>query len=208
MSKVEELWVKKEVMDKVNQFNSILNQEPSKEWIRTLPGTTIKYLPIERLEWLMTSIFGQFKYEVKSVLVVDNSISVVVRVHYYNPVLDVWEWADGCGAAPLLASEGDMAVALALPAAKTFAVKDAVEPLGKMFGKDLNRADQIVYDNLSKGKKDKTDVTRKVIAALQKYQGKDKEQVKADVMKAVKDGWPQEAIDSLSKKLSVHPSIK
>jgi len=201
MSKVEELWVKKEVMDKVNQFNSILNQEPSKEWIRTLPGTNIKYLPIERLEWLMTSIFGQFKYEVKSVLVVDNSISVVVRVHYYNPVLDVWEWADGCGAAPLLASEGDMAVALALPAAKTFAVKDAVEPLGKMFGKDLNRADQIVYDNLSKGKKDKTDVTRKVIAALQKYQGKDKEQVKADVMKAVKDGWPQEAIDSLSKKL-------
>jgi len=190
-------------MDKVNQFNVILNQEPSKEWIRTLPGTSIKYLPIERLEWLMTSIFGQFKYEVKSVLVVDNSISVVVRVHYYNPVLDVWEWADGCGAAPLLASEGDMAVALALPAAKTFAVKDAVEPLGKMFGKDLNRADQIVYDNLSKGKKDKTDVTRKIIMALQGYKGADKERVKAEVMVAVKNGWPEEAMTTLSKKLKV-----
>lgn len=201
MSKVEELWVKKELMDKVNAFNAILNQEPDAKWIKTLPGTNIKYLPIERIEWLLTSIFGQFKYETKNVLVIDNSVSVVVRVHYYNPVLDVWEWADGCGASPLLASEGDMAVALALPAAKTFAVKDAVEPLGKMFGKDLNRADQIVYDNISKGKKDKTDVTRKVIAALQKYQGKDKEQVKADVMKAVKDGWPQEAVDALSKKL-------
>lgn len=201
MSKVEELWVKKELMDKVNAFNAILNQEPDAKWIKTLPGTNIKYLPIERIEWLLTSIFGQFKYETKNVLVIDNSVSVVVRVHYYNPVLDVWEWADGCGASPLLASEGDMAVALALPAAKTFAVKDAVEPLGKMFGKDLNRADQIVYDNISKGKKDKTDVTRKVIAALQKYQGKDKEQVKTDVMKAVKDGWPQEAVDALSKKL-------
>ena len=117
----------------------------------------------------MTSIFGQFKYEVKSVLVIDNSISVVVRVHYYNPVLDVWEWADGVGAAPLMATEGEMAVALALPAAKSFAVKDAVEPLGKLFGKDLNRADQIAYDNLEKKKKDSTEFTKKIVTALQKY---------------------------------------
>lgn len=201
--KVEEMWANKELMAKVNDFNVTLNQEPQKEWVRTLKGTDIKYLPIERIEWLLTSIYGQFKYEVKSVLVIDNSVSCVVRVHYYNPVLDCWEWADGTGAAPLMATEGDMAVALALPAAKTFAVKDAVEPLGKIFGKDLNRADQIVYDNIDKSKKDSTVVTRKVIAALQKYQGKDKEAVKAEVMKAVKDGWPQEAIDSLSKKLKV-----
>lgn len=201
--KVEEMWANKELMSKVNDFNVTLNQEPQKEWVRTLKGTDIKYLPIERIEWLLTSIYGQFKYEVKSVLVIDNSVSCVVRVHYYNPVLDCWEWADGTGAAPLMATEGDMAVALALPAAKTFAVKDAVEPLGKIFGKDLNRADQIVYDNIDKSKKDSTVVTRKVIAALQKYQGKDKEAVKAEVMKAVKDGWPQEAIDNLSKKLKV-----
>lgn len=201
--KVEEMWANKELMAKVNDFNVTLNQEPQKEWVRTLKGTDIKYLPIERIEWLLTSIYGQFKYEVKSVLVIDNSVSCVVRVHYYNPVLDCWEWADGTGAAPLMATEGDMAVALALPAAKTFAVKDAVEPLGKIFGKDLNRADQIVYDNIDKSKKDSTVVTRKVIEALQKYQGKDKEAVKAEVMKAVKDGWPQEAIDSLSKKLKV-----
>lgn len=201
--KVEEMWANKELMSKVNDFNVTLNQEPQKEWVRTLKGTDIKYLPIERIEWLLTSIYGQFKYEVKSVLVIDNSVSCVVRVHYYNPVLDCWEWADGAGAAPLMATEGDMAVALALPAAKTFAVKDAVEPLGKIFGKDLNRADQIVYDNIDKSKKDSTVVTRKVIAALQKYQGKDKEAVKAEVMKAVKDGWPQEAIESLGKKLKV-----
>lgn len=201
--KVEEMWANKELMAKVNDFNVTLNQEPQKEWVKTLKGTDIKYLPIERIEWLLTSIYGQFKYEVKSVLVIDNSVSCVVRVHYYNPVLDCWEWADGTGAAPLMATEGDMAVALALPAAKTFAVKDAVEPLGKIFGKDLNRADQIVYDNIDKSKKDSTVVTRKVIEALQKYQGKDKEAVKAEVMKAVKNGWPQEAIDSLSKKLKV-----
>lgn len=201
--RVEELWANKERMDKVNDLNVILNQEPVEDWIRKLGGTSIKYLPIERLEWLMTSIFGQFHYEVKEVLVINSSVSCVVRVHYYNPVLDVWEWVDGVGAAPLLASEGDMAVALALPAAKTFAVKDAVEPLGKMFGKDLNRADQIVYDNLDKGNKDKTDVTRRIIMALQGYKGADKEKVKAEVMVAVKNGWPEEAMTTLSKKLKV-----
>ena len=203
MSKVEALYANKELMDKIAQFNLVLNGEPPEEWINVLPGTNIKYIPIQRIEWLLTSIYGQFKYEIKSVLVIDNSVSVVVRVHYYNPVLDCWEWVDGTGAAPLLATEGDMAVALALPAAKTFAVKDAVEPLGKIFGKDLNRADTITYGNLDKSKKDSTAVTRKVITALQKYQGRDKETVKAEVMKAVKDGWPQEAIDSLCKKLKV-----
>jgi len=201
--RVEELWANKERMDKVNDLNVILNQEPVEDWIRKLGGTSIKYLPIERLEWLMTSIFGQFHYEVKEVLVINSSVSCVVRVHYYNPVLDVWEWVDGVGAAPLLASEGDMAVALALPAAKTFAVKDAVEPLGKMFGKDLNRADQIVYDDIDKGNKDKTDVTRRIIMALQGYKGADKEKVKAEVMVAVKNGWPEEAMTTLSKKLKV-----
>lgn len=203
MSKVEALYANKELMDKIAQFNLVLNGETPEEWIRVLPGTTVKYVPIQRLEWLMTSIFGQFKYEVKSVSVIDNSISVLVRVHYYNPVLDVWEWADGVGAAPLMATEGEMAVALALPAAKSFAVKDAVEPLGKLFGKDLNRADQIAYDNLEKKKKDTTEITKKIVTALQKYSGKDKETLKAEVMKAITDKWPQEAVEKLTKKLKV-----
>lgn len=203
MSKVEALYANKELMDKIARFNLVLNGETPDEWIRVLPGTTVKYVPIQRLEWLMTSIFGQFKYEVKSVLVINDSISVVVRVHYYNPVLDVWEWADGVGAAPLMATEGEMAVALALPAAKSFAVKDAVEPLGKLFGKDLNRADQIAYDNLEKKKKDSTEFTKKIVTALQKYNGKDKEVVKAEVMKAITDKWPSEAVEKLSKKLKV-----
>ena len=42
------------------------------------------------------------------------------------------------------------------PAAESYAVKDAAEKIGKIFGKDLNRADQIVYDELAKfPKKDK-----------------------------------------------------
>lgn len=34
------------------------------------------------------------------------------------------------------------------PAAESYAIKDAAEKIGKLFGKDMNRADQINYDNL------------------------------------------------------------
>jgi len=36
----------------------------------------------------------------------------------------------------------------AAPASKSFAVKDAAEQIGRLFGRDLNRPDQISYDSL------------------------------------------------------------
>ena len=49
MSKVEALYANKELMDKVGQLNLILNGEPQEDWIKVLPGTTVKYVPIQRL---------------------------------------------------------------------------------------------------------------------------------------------------------------
>jgi hypothetical protein len=56
---------------------------------------------------------------------------------------------DGVGAAPLQVNAGanptditqlkSNAVMLATPAAKSFAIKDAAEHLGEMFGRNLNR---------------------------------------------------------------------
>jgi hypothetical protein len=200
MSKIEELWANEKYMSLVELLNQELNKEPDPTWIKILLGTNVKYLPIERIEWLLTDIFGKFHYEVKSVAVSDGSVYCVVRVHYFNPVLDCWEWADGVGASPLVAAEKEMAMALALPAAKTFAVKDAVEPLGKIFGKDLNRADLIAYDGM---KKDNTEATKKIIAAFTKYKGADKKDVGDKLMAAVKEGWTEEKIAELSKKLKV-----
>ena len=37
---------------------------------------------------------------------------------------------------------------MAAPAAESYAIKDAVEKLGKLFGKDLNRKDSMGYDML------------------------------------------------------------
>jgi hypothetical protein len=62
---------------------------------------------------------------------------------------------DGVGAAELQtktgASASDLAaintgaVMMALPMAKSYAIKDAAENLGKLFGRDLNRKDVLAY---------------------------------------------------------------
>lgn len=203
MSKVEHLWRDKEYMEKVEALNDYLNQEPNKEWIRVLPGTAVKYIPIERMEWLMADIFGEFRYDIKSLTVIEGSVTMVVTVRFFNPVTGVWDSVDGCGAAPIDGTNGDMAVALAVPAAKTFAVKDAVEPLGKIFGKDLNRADQVMYDRLSEKTGDKEALTKKFIMAIRSYKGKDKAALQNEVMVAMKNGWPDADVERLSGKLKV-----
>jgi len=200
MSEIKEMWANEVFMAKVEWMNEKLNKEPDPTWIKILLGTNVKYLPIERIEWLLIDIFGKFHYEVKSVAVSGGSVYCVVRVHYFNPVLDCWEWVDGVGAETLIGKPEQVAMAQSLPAAKTFAVKDAVEPLGKIFGKDLNRADMIAYNTL---KKDNTEVTKKIIAAFTKYKGADKKAVGDKLMTAVKEGWTEEKIAELSKKLKV-----
>ena len=44
---------------------------------------------------------------------------------------------------------------MAAPSAESFAIKDAAEKLGKIFGKDLNRKDAMAYDSLIKINEDR-----------------------------------------------------
>lgn len=41
-------------------------------------------------------------------------------------------------------------VQIAAPAAETYAIKDAAEKFGKLFGKDLSRKDTLSYDSILK----------------------------------------------------------
>jgi hypothetical protein len=86
-----------------------------------------------------------------------NAVQVTVRVHYFDPITGTWEFHDGVGAAEIQtqAKTGSLkmdmsninrgAITMALPIAKTFAVKDACDHFGKLFGADLNRKDTITY---------------------------------------------------------------
>ncbi len=161
-----------ELLDKQNDLNLLLNQEPKKEWMKDHPiakvefkdasgnkvKVPVKYLPIERIEWLLTNIFISWKFEILREGLIANSAYVTGRLHYRNPITGEWDWMDGTGAQPLQTESGagatefdkikSLAVQISLPAAESYAVKDAAEKLGKLFGKDMNRADKIAYDTL------------------------------------------------------------
>jgi hypothetical protein len=142
-----------------NDINVLLNQPPAPAWIKEHPfAKGVRYIPIERIEYLLTRLFLQWKVEVKTIQVIANSVVVTVRLHYQNIQNDEWSWQDGIGAMAIQVNKGkgamdwnetkSDAVMKAAPAAESYAVKDAAEKIGKLFGKDLNRKDEIGYDSL------------------------------------------------------------
>jgi hypothetical protein len=142
-----------------NDLNVLLNQPPKTDWIKNHPFVKgVRYIPIERIEYLLTRLFIKWRVEVKSIQTIANSCVVTVRLHYQNIEDNEWSWQDGIGAAPIQtekdagAMEWDKvrtdSVMKSAPAAESYAVKDAAEKIGKIFGKDLNRKDEIGYDSI------------------------------------------------------------
>lgn len=141
------------------EFKAILNQQPTKAWVKDHPfAANVKYLPIDKVEIMLDMIFQQWRVEVLNISQLAQSICCTVRLHYLNPITREWSFHDGVGAVPLKTDKGyaasDLAhiksdaVATGAPAAKSFAIKDAAEHLGKLFGRDLNRHDEVAYTNL------------------------------------------------------------
>ena len=166
------------LLDKQSKLQALLNQPPKKDWIKQHPFVKgVAYIPIQRIEWLMTKIFLNWRVEVKNTQVIANSVVVTVTLHYQDPVNGEWNWQDGAGAAPVQtdkdAAANDFsrvktdAVMKAVPAAESYAIKDAAEKIGKIFGKDLNRGDEIVYSGFVEMFKDYELADNRTIAMLE-----------------------------------------
>lgn len=136
-------------------LNAKLNRLPNRKWIKsqTIGGREVFYLPIEKVEYLLTKIFGLWYAEVVRYEQVFNAVTVHVRLHLVHPYTgEPWK-VDGVGAEEVQTKKGaaasDLAnintgaVAMAFPAAKSEAIKNAAKSLGKYFGRDLNRKDTI-----------------------------------------------------------------
>jgi hypothetical protein len=147
---------------KENNLMVLLNQDPPKTWVLKHPSTKGDYLPINRVEYLLSRIFGKWWVEIRNTSTMANSVCVTVRVYVINPITKETEWNDGVGASPIQTDKGAGAmdwnsaksagVMMALPSAESYAIKDACEKWGKIFGKDLNRKESISYDSLLKGR--------------------------------------------------------
>ena len=157
LPKIKDLYSDLQVAQKNDAFVALMNKPPKTEWVRTHPFIRgYKYLPIERVEFLLKTIFKSYRIEVLREGQSFNGVYVVVRVHYLHPLTGLWEFHDGIGASQLQTAKGTSpadlaninngALSMAFPMAKTIAIKDACDHFGNLFGADLNRKDVIAYD--------------------------------------------------------------
>jgi hypothetical protein len=146
---------------KQNALTVLLNQDPPKAWLSEHPMIKgYRYISIEKIEYLLTRIFTKWWVEVKNVQVVANSVVVTVRLFVTNPITNEIMFQDGIGATAIQTDKGAGAtdwnavktdgVQKAAPAAETYAIKDAAEKFGKIFGRDVSRKTTMDYNPLLK----------------------------------------------------------
>ena len=156
LPKIQDLYLDKEQAHKNDALQTLLNSQPKEEWVKLHPYIKgYRYLPIDKIEFLLQKIFKKYRIEILREGVSFNGVYVVVRVHYLNPVTNEMEFHDGIGASQLQTSRGTTpaqleninngALSMAYPMAKTIAIKDACDHFGNLFGANLNRKDTLNY---------------------------------------------------------------
>jgi len=169
LPKLEDLHHDIELAFKNDELNLLLNQQPREAWVKKHPlvkkqiinakgakeSVPSEYISIDMVELLLTRIFQHWRVEVLREGQMFNSVYVTIRLYYLHPITNEWMWHDGVGAVGVQTDAGksasdlgaikSAAIQMALPAAKSYAIKDAAEHLGKLFGKDLNRQSAIEF---------------------------------------------------------------
>ena len=142
----------------LEQLNVILSTPPPATWVKVHPFIKgYNYLPIDKVEYLLRRCFKKYQIEVLKTAQLFNAIEVTVRVHYLNPATNEMMFHDGVGAQELQTKKDsgnlnlDMSnvnkgsVMMALPIAKSIAIKDACDHFGDLFGANLNRKDIVQF---------------------------------------------------------------
>lgn len=145
--------------DSQDKFKKLVNKTPKKEWVKVNKfANNSNYIPIGIVETLMQTLFLDWRVEITGQGTAFNAVWVSVRVHFQNITSKEWQSHDGIGACELQtkkdSSPADLnninrgAVMMAFPMAKSYAIKDACEHIGRLFGRDLNRKDVLEYKEM------------------------------------------------------------
>lgn len=150
---------------KNDELQRLLNQPVNHAWIKKHPMVKVKtpdgksvpleYIATNKVKFLLTRIFQFWKCEVVSYTALFQSVAVQVRLHYQNPVTGEWLYMDGVGAVGVQTDQGASAADLgaikfdavmkALPAAESYALKNAASKLGSIFGGNLNNFEPTAF---------------------------------------------------------------
>jgi hypothetical protein len=170
----------------LEQLNVILSTPPPPAWVKQHPFIKgYNYLPIDKVEYLLRRCFKKYQIEVIKTAQLFNAIEVTVRVHYLNPATNEMMYHDGVGAQELQTTKNsgnlktDMsnvnkgAVMMALPIAKSIAIKDACDHFGDLFGANLNRKDIVQFTG-----------DAELLSAESVHNSKEKERVEKHILNA------------------------
>lgn len=154
-------------------LNIALNQEPPPGWIKQHPTIRIKvgeqngqdikenlkYIPIDKQRLLGRRFFGVVKLEILREGCLFQSCYATVRIHYQHPITKEWLFNDGIGAVGVQTDAGfsasDLgkiksdAVMKALPAAATYAEKNAWDKFGRLFGGEIQKGALQFNENIA-----------------------------------------------------------
>jgi len=126
----------------IDNLNTLLNTQPPKTWFKNHKGND--YLPIDRVKNNLITIFQDYDWEIQSIQVIANSITVVGNLFVINPITGRTRKLAGVGAWPIQLKSGSAptdfnniiqdAIQKNAPAAESLALKNAASKLGKLFG--------------------------------------------------------------------------
>jgi len=138
----------------IGKFGQILNQEPT----NILKRSGFDYLPVSHIETLLDEIFGAgcWSCEMQSIQVIGNEILGICNLKVFHPILLQWITRTGTAATQIRQSKGaentdvnaklKNALEMDVPHLKSDCLKNAAKTLGRVFGRDLNRAFEDIYD--------------------------------------------------------------
>lgn len=146
---------------KERNFGALLDMQPHAEWVEIHPSIRAhSYLPISRVEGLLRLFFGtSWRVKVLREKQLFNAVQVTVRLYYTNPITGEKLYQDGVGAKELQTASGSgvlkmdfsnvnkSAVEMAVGIAKSTAIKDAADMIGRIFGSDINRKNTLQASN-------------------------------------------------------------
>ena len=149
---------------KQDDLNLILNTPVPQKWIKKHPVVNIKingvsvplpYISVKKVKFLLNRIYGSYTWEIKNVGQILNSIYVTGTITVINPITGEKQCQDGCGAAAIQmdsgATQGELskikanAIQIGLPAAESYALKNAAEKFGDIFGGNIYDLEQSEY---------------------------------------------------------------
>jgi len=211
------------IRNKAQNFLKILHKAPDAKNIKAnKAANNSKYLPISFLEMKLDEMFfGIWQTKNFTYQTIANELVGSIELQFFHPVIKEWLSRIGAGAVQIQlkskekGGSGDITnikdkyintLTKDFPHLKAECFRNACISIGKSFGRDLNREFEDQYDPLLKPPKE-SDIEiaiKNVINELDKYDGKDKDELKRlCAEKQAKNEFTIEFADSILRKIGL-----